>query len=95
MTDAVLAGTAGRPFPARRHISGLALNLMLLTLIAALVCVSLTIGYVDYSVGVTYTYDDWVFGGSVVSTNKKDWYQTSKGRDAGRTGVVFSVARAF
>lgn len=50
MTDAVLAGTAGRPFPARRHISGLALNLMLLTLIAALVCVSLTIGYVDYSV---------------------------------------------
>src|SRR5690606_2136564 len=52
-------------------------------------------GYVDYSGGVAYTHDGWVFGGKVVSTNKKDWYQTSRGRDAGRTGVVLSVARAF
>ncbi|GAA5232838.1 hypothetical protein FOZ76_01895 [Verticiella sediminum] len=52
-------------------------------------------GYVDYMAGVTYAFDDWTFGGHVVSTNKKDWYQTSRDRDAGRTGVVFSVARAF
>ena len=52
-------------------------------------------GYVDYRLGVTKAINDWTLAGSVVTTNKKDWYQTSKGRDAGRTGVVVSVARAF
>ena len=52
-------------------------------------------GYVDYQLGVTKAIDDWTLAASVVTTNKKDWYQTSKGRDAGRTGVIVSVARAF
>ncbi|MBU4611190.1 hypothetical protein IMZ29_11795 [Achromobacter sp. GG226] len=52
-------------------------------------------GYVDYSLGVTKELAGWELGAKVVATNQKDWYQTSKGRDAGRTGVVFSVARAF
>lgn len=50
MTDAAIGRIAGRPSPDRRRISGPALNLTLLALIAVLVCVSLTIGYVDYSV---------------------------------------------
>lgn len=52
-------------------------------------------GYVDYSAGVTKDIQGWVLGASVVSTNQRGWYQTDKGRDAGRTGVVVSLARAF
>lgn len=51
--------------------------------------------YVDYAVGVTKDIQGWELGAKVVATNKKDWYQTAKGRDAGRTGVVVSLARAF
>lgn len=51
--------------------------------------------YVDYALGVTKALHGWELGAKVVTTNKKDWYQTSKGHDAGRTGVVISVARSF
>lgn len=51
--------------------------------------------YVDYSAGVTKDLSGWVLGLSVVSTNRKGWYQTTKGRDAGRTGVVASLAHKF
>ena len=51
--------------------------------------------YVDYALGVTKEINDWTLGASVVTTNKKDWYQTRKGHDAGRTGIVVSVAHAF
>lgn len=52
-------------------------------------------GYVDYLVGVTKDIDGWVIGASVVGATHRDWYQTDKGRDAGRPGFVLSVARAF
>lgn len=51
--------------------------------------------YVDYSLGVIKDVQGWQLGAKLVTTNKKDWYQTAKGHDAGRLGVVFSVARAF
>lgn len=51
--------------------------------------------YVDYALGVTKEIHGWTLGAKVVTTNKKDWYQTAKGHDAGRTGVVVSLARAF
>lgn len=52
-------------------------------------------GYIDYAVGVTKDIHGWELGAKVVTTNKPDWYQTSQGRDAGRTGIVVSLARAF
>lgn len=51
--------------------------------------------YLDYKLGLTKAIDNWTLEAAVVSTNKKDWYQTSKGHDAGRPGIVVSVAHAF
>lgn len=52
-------------------------------------------GYVDYAAGVTKDINGWVIGATFIATNHRDWYQTTKGRDAGRPGVVLSLARAF
>lgn len=52
-------------------------------------------GYVDYSAGITKDLQGWILGASVVATNHRDWYQTDKGRDAGRPGVLVSLSRSF
>jgi len=52
-------------------------------------------GYIDYRAGVTKDLNGWLVGASLVTTSKKDWYQTTKGKDAGRLGLVVNLTRAF
>ncbi|WP_299454710.1 TorF family putative porin [uncultured Pigmentiphaga sp.] len=51
--------------------------------------------YYDYKAGVTKDVDGWIFGLSLVSTSKKDWIVTNRGKNAGRFGAVLSVSKSF
>jgi uncharacterized protein (TIGR02001 family) len=51
--------------------------------------------YLDYKAGVTKDLNGWLLGASVVATSEKNWYLTNKGRNAGRTGLVVSLSKAF
>lgn len=51
--------------------------------------------YVDYQFGVTKDIQGWVIGLSAVGANKKNWYATSKDKDAGRLGAVLSLSKEF
>jgi uncharacterized protein (TIGR02001 family) len=51
--------------------------------------------YVDYKLGVTKNYKDWVFGLAAVGAGSNDWYDTKYGNPAGRLGVVASISRTF
>lgn len=52
-------------------------------------------GYVDYKVGVTKDLSGWIVGASLVTTSQKDWYLTTKNKDAGRLGLVLNASHAF
>jgi uncharacterized protein (TIGR02001 family) len=49
----------------------------------------------DYKVGVTTDVEGWELGAAVVATSKKDYFQTTDGKDAGKTTLVVSVSKSF
>ncbi|GAA4338973.1 TorF family putative porin [Pigmentiphaga soli] len=51
--------------------------------------------YVDYKLGVTKDLSGWTASLSLVTTNKKDWVITNKGKDAGRFGAVLGLSKSF
>jgi len=51
--------------------------------------------YVDYKAGVTKDLNGWILGLSLVTTSKKDWVITNKGKNAGRFGAVLGLSKAF
>lgn len=52
-------------------------------------------GYFDYKAGVTKDISGWVFGVSVVGASADNWFATSQGYNAGRVGMLVSVAKGF
>jgi len=51
--------------------------------------------YLDYRVGVTYDLSGWVLGASVVGSDKKDFFLTTDGKEAGKPRPVISVTKTF
>ena len=49
----------------------------------------------DYRIGVTKDLSGWVAGASLVATSKKGYFTTASGKDAGKTGLVLSLSKAF
>jgi uncharacterized protein (TIGR02001 family) len=52
-------------------------------------------GYFDYKAGVTKDISGWVFGVSVVGASSDAFALTSQGYNAGRVGMLVSVAKGF
>lgn len=52
-------------------------------------------GYFDYKAGVSKDLSGWVFDLSVVGASTNSLFYTSQGYDAGRVGVLFSIAKGF
>lgn len=49
----------------------------------------------DYRIGATKDLSGWVVGASLVGTSKKDFALTNANKDAGKTGLVLSLSKAF
>lgn len=51
----------------------------------------------DYKVGVTYDVlgSGWIAGAAVIGTSEKGYFKTAEGKDAGKTGLVLSIAKTF
>ena len=49
----------------------------------------------DYRIGVTKDLSGWVAGASLVATSKQGYFTTAAGKDAGKTGLVLSLSKAF
>jgi len=52
-------------------------------------------GYFDYKAGVYKDIKGWVFDLSVVGASTDSLYTSSQGYNAGRVGVLFSIAKSF
>ena len=52
-------------------------------------------GYFDYKAGVSKDLSGWVFDLSLVGASTDSLFLTSQGYNAGRIGVLFSIAKGF